>query len=169
MPAKKLVIDTNVLIDAMVRGKDVRNRSSIELLRRIDRGEYLGILPTPVLVEVYYVVIDMTHDPERARKVLTNLLGSPNMQTQSIEREHALQAAEFFREMNYFQLGHGNKLGRREEGLSMVDALILAVGRSIPGSIVCSNESRFSSVKGVVVKKPWEIVDVTVEEKVDGR
>ena len=161
---KRIVLDTNVIIDAFVRGKDLRSRSSAELLRRIQRGEYIGVLPSPILVEIYYVVLDFTKDPERARKVLRDLLGLPYMETRGIEKEHALQAIEYYRNSNYFHLGHSDKLGKRLDGLSLVDALVLAVGKGIPGSVVCSNESRFTQVKDVEVKKPWELVDVVIEK-----
>ncbi len=163
---QSVVLDTNVIIDVFVRGKDARSRSSVELLRRIEKGEYIGVLPAPVLVEIYYIILDFTHDPVRARKVLSNLLALPNMTTRGVGKEEALQAIEYYRRLNYHHLGHGDKLGKRDEGLSTVDALILAVGRSIPGAVVCSNESKFSSLKDVNVKKPWELVDVFEEKLV---
>jgi predicted nucleic acid-binding protein len=155
-----VIIDTNVIIDVFVRAKDIRSRSPIELLRRIEAGEFLGILPSPVLIEIYYVVLDATHDPDRARKVLRTLLGSPNFMTLSIDPEHALQACEYYRQYNYFPLGHGTKLVKRDDGLSLVDCLVLAMGKAIPGAVVCSNESRFSQIKDVRVRKPWDLVDV---------
>jgi len=159
MPARRnVVIDTNVIIDAFVRSKDARSRGSIELIRLVERGDCAGILPTPVLVEVYYVVLDVTHDPVRARKTLRNLMALPHMATRAVEKEHALLAIELIRESNYFHMGKGDKLGRRSEGLSMVDALILAIGKAIPGAVVCSNESRFSQIKEVDVMRPWELV-----------
>lgn len=164
MPGRQnVVIDTNVIIDAFIRSRDARSRSSIELLKRIERGDYIGVLPTPVLVEVYYVVLDVTHDPGRAGKTLRNLMGLPNMTTKAIEKEHAMLAMDLIRESNYFRMGRGDKLGRRSEGLSMVDALILAMGKAIPGAIVCSNESRFTQLKDIKIKKPWELVDSIVE------
>jgi predicted nucleic acid-binding protein len=163
---QSVVLDTNVIIDAFVRAKDARSRSSVELLRRIEKGWFIGVLPAPVLVEVYYIVLDFTHDPVRARKVLSNLLALPNMTTRSIRKEDALQAIEYYQRLNYFRLGSGDKLGKRDEGLSTVDAIILAVGRSIPGAVVCSNESKFTSLKDVKVKKPWELVDIFQEKVV---
>ncbi|MDW5562013.1 MAG: type II toxin-antitoxin system VapC family toxin [Methanomassiliicoccus sp.] len=158
MPAPRpVVIDTNVIIDAFVRSGDARSRGSIELLRRVEQGDFTGILPTPVLVEIYYVVLDVTKDPHRARKTLVGLLALPNITVQAVEREHAMVAVDLIRESNYFRLGKGNKLGRRSEGLSMVDALVLAIGRTIPGAVVCSNESRFSQVRSVVTLRPFEL------------
>ncbi len=161
---RKVVLDTNVVIDAFVRSRDARSRGSIELLRRIEKGDYTGVLPTPVLVEIYYVVLDVTHDPDRARKTLRNLMALPNMVAKAVEKEHALQAIEYIRRINYFHMGKGDKLGRRAEGLSMVDALILAMGKAIPGAIVCSNESKFNQVKDIVVLRPWELVGDKVEK-----
>jgi predicted nucleic acid-binding protein len=155
--ARPVVLDTNVIIDAFVRSHDARSRGSIEMLRRIERGEYRGVIPTPVLVEVYYVVLDVTHDPLRAERTLDKLLALPHMTTQAVELEHAVVAMRMVRESNYFRMGSGNKLGRRTEGLSMVDALVLAVGASIPRAVVCSSESRFSQVKGVKVLRPWDL------------
>jgi predicted nucleic acid-binding protein len=155
---RPVVIDTNVVIDVFVRSNDARSRGSIELFRRIERGDFRGIFPTPVLVEVYYVVLDVTKDPDRARKTLRKLLALPNIEVQAIEREHAMIAVELIKESNYFRLGKGGKLGRRSEGLSMVDSLILAVGRAIPGAVVCSNESRFSQVRSVRTMRPFELV-----------
>ena len=37
----------NVIIDAFVRSRDARSRGSIELLRRIEKGDYTGVLPDP--------------------------------------------------------------------------------------------------------------------------
>lgn len=153
-----VVIDTNVLIDAFLRSKDIRTRSSAEMLRGVDRGDYLGILPAPVLIETYYVVLDLTKDPKRARKVLDTLMGSKNMRAQSIDKEHALAAMDICRETNYFPLGAGGKLGRRDENLSLADCAVLAVGKCMPGSIVCSNEVRFTRIKGVRTMKPWELI-----------
>jgi predicted nucleic acid-binding protein len=161
---RKVILDTNVIIDAFVRSRDARSRGSIELLKRIEKGDYIGVLPTPVLVEIYYVVLDVTHDPERARKTLRNLMALPNMSARAIEKEHALQAIEYIQRINYFHMGRGDKLGRRAEGLSMVDALILAMGKSIPGAIVCSNESKFNQVKDIVVIRPWELVGDRAEK-----
>jgi hypothetical protein len=31
------------------------------------------------------------------------------------------------------------------------------VGKTIPGAVVCSNESKFYHLKGVEVRKPWEL------------
>jgi predicted nucleic acid-binding protein len=155
---QNVVIDTNVIIDAFVRSRDARSRSSVELLRRVEKGDFIGVLPTPVLVEIYYVVLDVTHDPVRARKTLRNLMALPNMTTKAVEKDHAMLAIELIRESNYFRMGKGDKLGRRSEGLSMVDALILAMGKAIPGAVVCSNESRFTQLKDITVKKPWELV-----------
>ncbi len=161
---QSVVIDTNVIIDAFVRSKDVRSRGSIELLKRIEKGDFTGVLPTPVLVEVYYVVLDVTHDPDRARKTLRNLMALPNMTINAIEKEHAMLAIDLIRESNYFHMRHGDKLGRRSEGLSIVDALVLAIGRAIPGAIVCSNESKFTQVKDIVVKRPWELAGELLEK-----
>jgi predicted nucleic acid-binding protein len=159
MPGPRpVVIDTNVVIDAFVRSGDVRSRGSIELLRRIEKGDFTGIFPTPVLVEVYYVVLDVTKDPDRARKTLKKLLALPHIKVQAVEMEHAMIAVEVIRESNYIRLGKGDKLGRRTEGLSMVDSLILAIGRTIPGAVVCSNESRFSQVRSVRTMRPQELV-----------
>jgi predicted nucleic acid-binding protein len=163
MPDQHVVIDTNVIIDAFVRSRDARSRGSIDLIRRVEKKEFIGVLPTPVLVEVYYVVLDVTHDPDRARKTVRNLMSLPNMITWAVEKSHALIAIELIKESNYFRMGDHGKLGRRSEGLSMVDELVLAVGRSIPGAVVCSNESKFSHVDGVVVRKPWELFKQTEE------
>lgn len=160
-----VVIDTNVIIDAFLRSRDLRSRSSVEILRAVDRGDFLGILPAPVLIEIYYVVLDITKDPKRAQKVVGTLLGSRNMRAQSIDREHAMAAMDIYRDTNYFHLGHGDKLGKRDENLSVVDCVVLAVGKCLPGSIVCSNESKFSRIKGVRTMKPWELVGL--EEKVE--
>lgn len=156
---RPVIIDTNVIIDAFVRSGDARSRGSIELLRRVESGDFIGILPTPVLVEIYYVVLDVTKDPVRARKTLKKLLELPNTRVQAIEEEHALAAVELIRESNYFHLGKGDKLARRSEGLSMVDSLILAIGRTTPGAVVCSNESRFSQVRSVRTMRPSELVE----------
>jgi predicted nucleic acid-binding protein len=156
---RPVVIDTNVIIDAFVRSGDARSRGSIELMRRVERGEFTAIFPTPVLVEVYYVVLDITKDPDRARKTLRRLMALPNVKVQSVEREHAMIAVDLIRESNYFHLGKGGKLGRRSEGLSMVDSLILAVGRATPGAVVCSNESRFAQVRSVRTMRPHELVE----------
>ncbi|GEM_PF-3395385 len=159
MPGPRpVVIDTNVIIDAFVRSRDARSRGSVELLRGVENGTFLGILPTPVLVEIYYVVLDVTKDPGRAKKTLNKLLALPNIRVQSVDREHAMVAVELIRESNYFRLGKGDKLGRRSEGLSMVDSLILAIGRTIPGAVVCSSESRFSQVRSVRTMRPMELV-----------
>lgn len=165
MSAQAIVIDTNVIIDAFLSSRDARSRSSVEILRGVDRGDYLGILPAPVLIEIYYVVLDITKDPRRAGKVLDTLLASKNMRAQSIDKEHAMAAMEIYRDTNYFSLGRGDKLGKRDENLSVVDCVVLAVGRCLPGSIVCSNESRFARIKGVKTMKPWELVGV--EEKAE--
>lgn len=154
---RPVVVDTNVIIDAFVRSGDARSRGSIGLLRRIEKGDFLGILPTPVLVEVYYVVLDVTKDPVRARKTLGKLLALPNIKVQPVEREHAMIAVDLIRESNYFRLGKEGKLGRRSEGLSMVDSLILAIGRTIPEAVVCSNEGRFSQVRSVRTMRPLEL------------
>lgn len=156
---RPVVIDTNVIIDAFVRSNDARSRGSVELLRRVERGQYIGIFPTPVLVEVYYVVLDITKDPARARKTLAKLMTLPNVRVQPVEREHAMIAVELIRESNYFRLGKGDKLGRRAEGLSMVDSLILAIGRSIPGAVVCSNENLFAQVRSVRTMRPYQLVE----------
>jgi predicted nucleic acid-binding protein len=153
-----VVIDTNVLIDAFVRSRDGRSRGSVQLLHLIEDGEVHGILPVPVLVEVYYIVLDITHDPDRAARTVRKLLALPNIRVQSVEREHALAAMSIVREVNYFKMGRGTKLGRRSEGLSMTDALVLAIGTSIPGAVVCSNESLFTRVRSVRVIRPWELL-----------
>jgi predicted nucleic acid-binding protein len=155
---KPVVIDTNVIIDAFVRSGDARSRGSVELLRGVERGDFIGILPAPVLVETYYVVLDVTKDPDRAMKTLRKLLALPNIQVQSVGREHAMVAIDLIRMSNYFRLGKGDKLGRRSEGLSMTDSLILAVGQTIPEAVVCSNESRFSQVRSVLTMRPLELV-----------
>lgn len=155
---RPVVIDTNVVIDAFVHSDDARSRGSAELLRMVERGEYIGIFPTPVLVEVYYVMIDITKDPARARKTLAKLMTLPNVRVQSVEREHAMIAIELIRESNYVPLGKGDKLGRREEGLSMVDSLVLAIGRAIPGAVVCSSESRFAQVRSVRTVRPQQFL-----------
>lgn len=159
-----VVIDTNVIIDAFLRSKDVRSRSSVAILRGVDRGDFLGILPSPVLIEIYYVVLDLTKDPKRARKVMDTLLGSANMRAQSIDKEHAMAAMEIYRDTNYFHMGQGDKLGKRDDNLSVVDCVVLAVGRCLPGSIVCSNESKFSRIKGVRTMKPWELVSIETKK-----
>ncbi|MBI0582781.1 MAG: type II toxin-antitoxin system VapC family toxin [Methanomassiliicoccus sp.] len=155
---RPVVIDTNVIIDAFVRSGDGRSRGSIELLRRVENGEFAGILPTPVLVEIYYVVLDVTKDPHRAGKTLARLLELPHITVRAVEEAHAMIAVDLIRESNYFRMGKGGKLGRRTDGLSMVDSLILAVGSTIPGAIVCSNEGRFSQVKSVRTMRPAELV-----------
>jgi predicted nucleic acid-binding protein len=155
---RPVVIDTNVIIDAFVRSGDARSRGSIELLRRIEDGQVRGVLPAPVLVEVSYIVLDITHDPGRASRTVHNLLSLPNISIQAVEREHALAAMEIIRETNYFRMGHGTKLGRRSEGLSMTDSLVLAIGASIPGAVVCSNEGLFARVRSVRTVRPWELV-----------
>lgn len=159
MPAPPhVVIDTNVIIDVFIRSRDARSRSSVQFIKMVEKGDYIGVLPAPVLVEIYYVILDVTHDPDRARKTVRNLISLPNMVTWSVEKEHALLAIQLIKESNYFHMGKGDKLGRRSEGLSMVDALVLAIGGSIPGAVVCSNESKFSSVKGIETRKPFELI-----------
>jgi predicted nucleic acid-binding protein len=159
MPApRNVVIDTNVIIDAFVRSKDVRSRSSIELIERIEEGKLQGILPAPVLIEVYYVVLDVTHDPHRAQKVLRVLLNSPHFTSRGIEVKDAYQAIEYYRQFNYFAVGRGEKFLKRTDTLSLVDCLILAVGRAIPGAAVVSNEGKFFLAKDVEVLRPRELV-----------
>jgi predicted nucleic acid-binding protein len=153
-----VVIDTNVIIDAFVRSGDARSRGSIELLRWIEDGKVRGILPVPVLVEVFYIVLDITHDPDRASRTVRKLLALPNISIQAVEQEHALAAMDIVQETNYFRMGHGTKIGRRSEGLSMTDSLVLAIGASIPGAVVCSNESLFTKVRSVKTVRPWELV-----------
>lgn len=161
MPAPRVVvIDTNVIIDAFVRSGDGRSLGSIELLRRVEKGDLIGVLPTPVLVEIYYVVLDTTKDPGRAQRTLRTLLQLPNIRVQAVEGHHAMAAAEIIQESNYVRLGKGDKLGRRSQGLSTVDALVLAIGRSIPDAVVCSNEGRFSQVRSVRTMRPREITGV---------
>ncbi len=152
------VIDTNVIIDAFVRSGDARSRSSIELLHRVEKGDIIGVLPTPVLVEVYYVVLDVTKDPHRAQRTLQALLALPNMRVQAVEKGHAMAALDIIRESNYLKVGKGDKLVRRSEGLSMVDSLLLAIGKSTPSTVVCSNERRFSQVRSVRAMRPQELL-----------
>ncbi len=161
---RPVVIDTNVIIDAFVRSGDGRSQGSIELLRRVERGDYIGVLPTPVLVEVYYVVLDVTKDPGRAQRTLRALLQLPNIMVQSVEKGHALAAAEIIMESNYVRLGKGSRLGRRSQGLSTVDSLVLAIGSGIPGAVVCSNEGRFSQVRSVRTMRPREILGMPEAE-----
>jgi len=158
---RPVIVDTNVIIDAFVRSRDARSRGSVELLQRAEQGEFTGILPTPVLVEVFYVVLDVTKDPDRARKTLRKLLALPHIRVQSVEEEHAMIAMDLIREANYVRIGKGDKLSRRGEGLSMVDSLILAIGRSIPGAVVCSNEGRFSHVRSVRTMRPNDLLEMT--------
>ena len=157
---RTVVIDTNVIIDAFVRSGDGRSQSSIELLRRVEKGDFIAVLPTPVLVEIYYVVMDVTKDPGRAQRTLRTLLLMPNVRVQAVERDHALAAIEIIQEGNYVHLGKGTKLGRRSQGLSMVDSLVLAIGHSIPGAVVCSNERHFSLVRSVRTMRPRELLGI---------
>lgn len=159
-----LIVDTNVIIDAFVRAKDARSKGSIELIRRIEAGEFAAILPAPVLIEIYYVVLDITHDPERAKHVLRILLNSPHFTPRRIEIEDALQAIRYYRQFNYFPVGHGKKYDKRTDVVSLVDCLILALGKTIPNSIVCSNEGKFVAAHDIRVARPWELV----REKGDG-
>jgi hypothetical protein len=36
------------------------------------------------------------------------------------------------------------------------------MGKAIPGAVVCSNESRFTQLKDITVRKPWELVGEVV-------
>jgi predicted nucleic acid-binding protein len=155
---RPVVIDTNVIIDAFVRSGEGRSQGSIELLRRVEKGDFLGILPTPVLVEIYYVVLDVTKDPGRARRTLRTLLQLPNVRVQNVEKVHALAAVEIIRESNYVSLGKGSKLSRGSQGLPTVDSLVLAIGSGVPGAVVCSSEGRLSQVRSVRTMRPREIL-----------
>jgi predicted nucleic acid-binding protein len=159
MSKVQVVIDTNVFIDVFVRKEDWVSRGSIELLKQIDEGKFEAVIPAPVLIEIFYIVLDRTFSEDKARKVLRTIMNADNTVCYPVGIEHALQAIEFYRNYNYVpNKGPGSGLGKRMEGLSLVDCLVLAVGKGIPGAVVCSDENKFAHVQGVRVKKPWEIV-----------
>lgn len=153
-----IVVDTNVIIDAFVRSRDARSRGSIELIERIESGQLHAILPAPVLIEIFYVVLDVTHDPHRARKVLRVLLNSPNFSTRGIDVRDAYQAIEYYRQFNYYAVGQKGKMLKRTDTLSLVDCLILAVGHAVPGAVVVSNEGKFFLAKDIKVMRPREML-----------
>lgn len=155
-----LILDTNIFIDALVFKRSSKNRPSVELLNRIAQGRFKAIIPAPVLLEVYDVVLRYTHDVGKAEEALRYMLNATNTEFCPISLDHSLIACEFFRDVNFNNDGAGrfvSKNPRTEKTLSAVDGLVLSVGMDLKKT-VCSKDGLFKDVTVVDTKSPDEVL-----------
>lgn len=156
-----LVLDANYFIDVMINFDD----SALKLSDLIDEGVYNGIVPTPVLTEVYYNTFELTNKLEKDEKIkkaigaVKHIVNLDNVTIMSISQDVATQAGIYYQDYNYFK--ENGKWVRKhyKECLSFVDCCLLAVGKGKNCS-VCSAERKFKDVNGVITKSAYELVNM---------
>lgn len=144
-----ILLDTNIFLD-VIGGFDEKDAvSSKQILEFVKNGEKLGVIISPVLTEIYYL-ISRKKDENEAKKYLKMILSIPNIQIIPIGREEAIKAGSIYHKYNKGQ--------KHKDWLSVVDCLIIASSFYLESSIVCSWDTRFEQVTDVTINKPCDIV-----------
>lgn len=136
------MIDTNIILYARFsNGTKDFYRYSKELLSEIRKGKVRGIMPVPVLVEVYQKLLTIFPE-DMAKARLKDVVSMANMEICRLESDHIEFAGKTFFDSNYYRDGDCWKRWRDSDAtrktLSTVDSMVLSMAKLIEGAVVCT-------------------------------
>ncbi len=125
-------------------------------------GAFKGVIPSPVLAEVYYKVRSVTSKSD-AEKVVDNFSARlNNCSVCPVELLHSSTSGEYYIRVN-FETESGRLIEKNREDpdrISTVDAMVLAVGRFITDSVVCTYDKNMKQIKDVKVLTAEEVLSL---------
>ena len=154
-----LILDTNILLYLRGDKRDNRTKKAENILFSIKKGINEGIMPAPILMELYYKITESDSESNAKAHIYT-LLKIPNIlkncKKYPITHEIGIFAGFLYYKYNtskksYYQT-HIN-----EKPPSAVDCLIASMGKYIPNSIICTNDKRITEIEEINAKRFYEI------------
>lgn len=139
MVLRLILLDTSFIF-SFLNSSDCNHRKALEIMRKIDGGEYGKPLITDYIFDELVTLVLIRSGPKYAVDVGSTLLkevhkGSVNM--------HHVTSKVFERAWSYFQLFHSRKL-------SFTDCVSLAVLKELGTDVIASFDGGFD---GVVIDK----------------
>lgn len=127
----------------------------------IKGGKVRGIVPVPVLVELYHKLLTIfPEDIARAR--LKDIASMANLEICRLESNHVEFAGKTYFESNYFRDGSGCRRWRdvdaMKKTLSTVDSMVLSVAKGIEGAVVCTYDGQMLITDSELAKTAEELV-----------
>ncbi len=143
----------NLILDTMIiryasGPRSAKRKKAREILDAIKNGRYGGIIPPPVIMEIYYQMSDV-YDKETAKTILNKLISIPNMTLFPLTIEMGYSAGIYYYKYN--------TISTNDKKPSAVDCLIAGMGHHIPDSIVCTNDNKILDIVEINAKRPWGI------------
>lgn len=152
-----IVLDSDIFLNIGLPSRQNEFINSKRIIDSIKRGENKGLVPSPVLMEIYYRVSQIKGEDEGKKftKWILSLLFR-NFRIIEINREHGLSAGKLYFKYNFVYLSVTSKWVRKpsEDCLSAVDALILAIAQTTTPSSACTYDKDMLKVQEIDVKKP---------------
>lgn len=156
------MIDTNIILYARFsNGTKDLYRYSKELLAEISKGKARGIMPVPVLVEVYQKLLTIfPEDVAKAR--LKDVASMANVDICKLESNHVEFAGKTYFDSNYYMDGGQWKRWKNSDAdkktLSTVDSMVLSMAKLIEGAVVCTYDDHMLESNSELARTAEDLV-----------
>ena len=153
-----IIVDTNILLNSATSKRAPPYEHSRKILESISDEQFLGIIPTVVLTEIFYKIAEVKGKDD-AESFIISIITLNNMQVKWIKEDNSMFAGEIYFDYNYINVRSGFIQKEQEDRLSAVDCLIISVAKDFPNSVVCTYDEKMLMVTEIDVKKPEEILN----------
>lgn len=139
MAISKIVLDADILLYSRRRqSTDPKCIYSAKLIDAISKGTFEGVVPIPVLLEVFYK-IQSRAGRTVALGVLQNLMTKVyNLSFCDFNNGHVVPSGDLYVTMNFVNQAESLAKKNWKDCISAVDSMVLGVCKCIPNSIVCT-------------------------------
>lgn len=154
-----VIFDSGIPLNIALRSRKNEYNNSKAILKNVEIASYNGLLPAPILTEIYYKVSGKKGE-QSGKQFVRYVLSIPNTYVMTIQKEHSLFAGKIYFKYNYEYDDTAQRWERKDfsDCLSVVDCLILAIGNYAKSAVVCTYDKKMLSVTEIDVKKPEDII-----------